>query len=273
MTVDTAARGHDSLITDQLNAEWSVLGGRPVPRNWSLPPLAWCTCLSDAFDVIAHARRHRPDDADELLLALLARHIDGADELAGRLVLQVMLGRAVNLARRAHRHGAHGIRGDLAQLTAAAVAGLWQAIAAYPVRRRRSKVSVNLSMDALRYFTALLDDRAVEIPDHLVTETPESVLTAPTPAPALELLQTLAWGVDVGAIDADDAALLTGVYCPGPGQAGGANAAAARLGLTAAAVRQRCRRATKVLAAATRSHGDRSRSPRFDTVDTITNIR
>lgn len=243
----------DALITDQLNTEWSLLAERAVPRHWEVARRAVGGSLADALDVVDRARRSDPELADTLLLDLLTRGADG-DDLAGRLVLQALLGRAVNLARRAHRRGASGARGDLAQLTAAAVAALWNTIATYPVHRRRRKVSVNLCMDALSHFTALLDDRAPETVDDHVLEGEEPVFAQHSPAPAVELLETLAWGIDTEAITTDDAALLTRVYCPGPGQDGGAMAVARELGIAPATVRQRCRRATSRLTAAVRAH-------------------
>lgn len=242
------------MITDQLNAEWQTIAARPVPRRWRAPALVCCSSLADALDAITASRRSDAATADTLLIELLTHRVERGDDSAGRLVLQAMLGRAVNLARRAYRAGATGIRGDLPQLMATAVAALWNTIATYPVHRRRHKVSVNLCMDALGQFTALLDDHVPEAVDVTVLETVEPIFAQHTPAPAIELLNTLAWGIDTNAISRDDAALLTRVYCPGPGQPGGAQAVARELELAPATVRQRCRRATHRLAVAVHSH-------------------
>lgn len=240
------------LITDQLNAEWQVLSARVVPARWPVAALPGCDVLADALDAVQWARRHQPQAADQLLLGLLDHHVENGDELAGRLVLQALLGRAVNLARRAHRPKHPGIRGDLAQLTAAAVAALWHAIAAYPRHRRRHKVAVNLCMDALAHFTAALDDRAPEAVDIALLEAAEPMFTVREPAPAAELLDTLSWGISAQVISPDDASLLLRVYCPRPGRDGGASPVARELGLTPATVRQRCSRAVQRLAAAVR---------------------
>lgn len=239
------------LVTDQLNAEWLRLGARPVPKRWPLPGLAECLRLADAADTIARARRHQPAVADDLLVGLLDQRTGRDDHLAGRLVLQVMLGRAVNLARRTHRFGAPGVRGDLPQLTAAAVAALWHAIATYPVERRRNKVAVNLCMDALAHFNAGLQDEAPELVDANVLDTAEPVFRR-APAPVVEVFSTLTWGISKGIITADDAELLVRVYCPLPGQLGGAHRVALELGLSAATVRQRCSRAIQRLSDAVR---------------------
>lgn len=242
------------LVTDQLNAEWRRLGARPIPERWPLPHLAGCAVLADAADVIGRTRRHQPAVADDLLIGLLDQRTARDDHLAGRLVLQVMLGRAVNLARRAHRFGAAGVRGDLPQLTAAAVAALWHAIATYPVARRRHKVAVNLCMDALRHFNAALEDDTPDLVDATVLDAAEPLIHR-APAPVVEVFATLTWGIGKGVITADDAELLVRVYCPLPGQHGGAHLVARELGLTPATVRQRCSRAIQRLSAAVQARG------------------
>ncbi|RIQ20148.1 RNA polymerase sigma factor [Jiangella rhizosphaerae] len=242
------------LVTDQLNAEWRRLGARPIPKRWTLPGLAGCAVLADAADVIGRTRRHQPAFADGLLIGLLDQRTARDDHLAGRLVLQVMLGRAVNLARRAHRFGVAGVRGDLPQLTAAAVAALWHAIATYPVDRRRHKVAVNLCMDTLRHFNLALEDDAPDLVDTAVLDTAEPVFHH-APAPVVEVFATLTWGIGKGIITADDAELLVRVYCPLPGQHGGAHVVARELGLSPAAVRQRCSRAIQRLSAAVQARG------------------
>ncbi|PZF86512.1 hypothetical protein [Jiangella anatolica] len=238
------------LVTDQLNAEWRRLGARPVPKRW-LPEFSGCAVLADAADTIGRTRRHHPAVADGLLIGLLDQRSVCDDHLAGRLVLQVMLGRAVRLARRTHRFGAAGVRGDLPQLTAAAVAALWHAIATYPVERRRNKVAVNLCMETLSHFNAALEDDAPQLVDATVLDTAEPVIR-PAPAPVVEVFATLTWGVSKGIISADDAELLVRVYCPLPGQLGSAHLVARELGLTPAAVRQRCSRAIQRLSGAVR---------------------
>lgn len=250
-----AIPAHSSvLVTDQLNAEWRRLGARPIPKRWPLPALAGCTVLADAADVIGRTRRDQPSVADDLLIGLLDQRTECDDHLAGRLVLQVMLGRAIRLARRAHRFGMPGVRGDLPQLTGAAVAALWHAIATYPVDRRRHKVSVNLCMDALRYFNVSLADDAPDLVDPTVLDTAEPLFHH-APAPVVEVFATLTWGIGKQIITADDAELLVRVYCPLPGQHGGAHLVARELGLSPGAVRQRCSRAIQRLSTAVQDHG------------------
>lgn len=248
-----ASASRTTLITDQLNAEWQALADHAVPKRWRISGLASCHSLADVLSAIDWGRRHDPVAADLMLLDLLDQHTENGDALAGRLVLQAMLGRAVNLVRRTHRFGAAGVRGELHQLTAAAVAGLWSAIATYPVRRRRQKVAVNLCMETLRHFTEYLDDHAPRAVDGGAFEALEPMFGDRPPAPVVELLDTLTWGVAAGVITTDEATLLGRVYCPGPGQEGGAVAVARELGVTPTTVRQRCSRATQRLAAAVRA--------------------
>ena len=254
VTVLTPSAASTALITDRLNTEWLGLANRRIPDTWQIPALPQWASLGDAAGIISSARLSDPAAADATLLALLSRHQHDADELAGRLVLQVMLGRAVNLVRRTYRRGAAGMRGSLPQLSSASVAALWIAIARYPVDRRRQKVSVNLCMDALGYFTASLDDNAPQVIDSRVLDSVEPLFTQHTPPAAVELLRVLAWGVDAQAISIEDASLLTQVYCPAPGVEGGAFAVASRLAITPATVRQRCSRAAQRLARAVRTN-------------------
>jgi len=67
----------------------------------------------------------------------------------------------------------------------------------------------------------------------------------PQPNAATELDRVLAWAVTTGAITDAEHKLLTAVFTPEPGQPGGHIAVAAARGVTSAAVRQRCSRATR----------------------------
>lgn len=248
-TISSSSR----LITDKINAEWGAISVRPTPPQWGVSKLADGVTLKDAVDALARCRRHDPVAADEVLIDLLTRHSQG-DEMAGRFVLQVMLGRAINLARKTYRPGALGTRGDLAQLTAAAVAALWGTIATYPVHRRRRKVAVNLCMETLRCFISLIDDDARDVVDDQIADTAAPLFAQHEPPSALAVLQTLTWAVETRALSLDEAAILVRVYCPPPGREGGAQAVSRELGITSASVRQRCSRAISRLAAAIQVH-------------------
>lgn len=250
-TASGARRRSDNSLVGQLNLEWSALrispeGARAVAR-WAetAEVLQGCTNLADIETRTAAADRQA---ADAVLLALL--ELTAADErLAGRTVLQLMLGKAVRIA------AAQTGRADRDLLEQLAVAALWDVIATYPITRRREKVAANLAMDTLRQVVKELAPGRQETPVEPDTFGFGSSLEEPTedaaPVADLELLEILAWGVDNGAITRDEASLLVRVYCPEPGSEGGA-VVAAEFGLTWAAARQRCSRAVRRLAAAVR---------------------
>lgn len=244
----------EHLVTDKINSEWRRLAIRPTPAAWAMPTGWPRSSLGDVLDALTWSRRHDPASADAVFIELLTRNLDG-DELAGRLVLQVMIGRAIKLARQTHRPGRSGIRGDLSQLMSAAVHALWNSIATYPVCRRRRKVPVNLCMDALRHFLALIDEPWLEVTDAQPLDALEPMFARHAPAPAVELLDTLRWAVETKSITSDEASLLTRVYCPKPGHPGGALAVSRELGIQPTTVRQRCSRAASRLASAVRSDG------------------
>lgn len=231
----------DHSLVGQLNLEWAQLRGRRIDTWATRPALAGCASLADVEARTAAADK---SSADEILLDLLELNRDG-DELAGRTVLQLMLGKAVRIA------ASHTGRADRDTLEQLAIAALWDVIATYPIARRRKKVAANLAMDTLRQVVAELGHDRHESP---VETDVLSAVAGDVDDPAdtvvdAELFEVLAWGVESGAITGQDAALLTAVYCTGPDNPGGA-AAAAEFGLSWAAARQRCSRAVRRLATA-----------------------
>ena len=72
------------------------------------------------------------------------------DQLAGRVVLQAVIGRMVRMAQRDPRAG---IDDYLAQL--------WCAISSYPLQRRPVRIAANLSMDTLKARIRTPDARPV----------------------------------------------------------------------------------------------------------------
>ena len=243
-TTHTGARKRlDQTLVGQLNLEWAQLRTRPTDTTWTAwPALAECATLAD---VEAHAAASDRQSADEILLALLELTAAG-DRLAGRTVLQLMLGKAVRIA------ASHTGRADRDTLEQLAVAALWDVIATYPIERRRQKVAANLAMDTLRQVVAEFGYDRHESPveaDVLTAVAPDVDDTAVGTVVDAELFEVLAWGIDTGVITQEDGALLTAVYCPGPDNPGRAHTAAL-FGLTWAAARQRCSRAVRKLAAA-----------------------
>ena len=126
-------------IVGELNREWLHLvsdGGqhyRGDATSWHehAPALRGCRSLADVLQLVR-------DDPDMPLVALLALARDG-DELAGRVVLQSLIGRLVGMARR-------DVRASVDDYLAA----LWCVICTYPVERRPRHIAANLALDTLK---------------------------------------------------------------------------------------------------------------------------
>lgn len=120
-----------ALIAD-LNAEWTRLceQGNPPVRTWADRHVATHSCrtLPDVLGAI----RASPDP---VLTALLIEAADG-DPLAGRVVLQAMLGKVVRLVQTHPGLGAEDF-----------VAAMWCRIRTYPLQRRPNKIAANLAWD------------------------------------------------------------------------------------------------------------------------------
>ncbi len=244
-TCTGARRRTDASLVGRLNAEWSRLCAHPRTQSavahWGRrhPELAGCLALEDVELAVATAGSER---ADPILLALLRLARDG-DSLAGRTVLQLMLGKAVRIA--STRAG----RDTKPSLEHTAVAALWTVIATYPIERRPAKVAANIAMETLRAVTGELTHQLSETPtspDVLAADLMPLTASERTTADH-ELLELLTWSVDAGTITAADATLILDIYTPAPGIEGGA-AAAERHGLSWPAARQRASRAIRKVA-------------------------
>lgn len=244
VTITGARRQTGTGVAGRLNDEWDRLctdGRSAAVARWAAahPALSGCRELSDVEAAVTAGA------ADAVLLALLRLAHDG-DELAGRTVLQLMLGKAIRIA------GGHAGRDSRECLEHAAVAALWTVIATYPTDRRPTKVAANIAMDTLGAVSRELAHRRSETPTE--PDALASVLGSDSSAPAtdVDLTELLAWAVDAGAISAADAGLLIDIYAPAPGLDGGA-AAAERAGISWAAARQRASRAVRKIALAVRT--------------------
>jgi len=125
---------HNFRIIDTLNAEWAQLSLNTdyVGRLAGQYP-ALCGCR-DLGDVLSAARV----DSDAVLGALLCENANGI-RLAGRTVLQTMLGRIVLLALR-----------DTQSSVDDYVAAAWCRISTYPLGRRPVRIAANLALDTLK---------------------------------------------------------------------------------------------------------------------------
>jgi hypothetical protein len=251
-------------LAAQLNLEWAGLAFSPssaaAAERWgrSCPVLAGASSPEDL-----RARVAGPDVAarDAVLLALLELAQAG-DVLAGRTVLQAMLGKAVRVAASAARRAEFG--GDQQEALSCAVAALWQVIATYPVAGRPSRVAANLALDTLAlvqrgHTGSSLRRRAVpEVPTadvRTVAKDGHLEQAAPEPADA-ELYTLLAWAVRCRVMALPEARLLVRVYgVDAHGWPVDVRAIAAQEGISRPALRQRCHRLARRLGAAALAAG------------------
>ncbi len=254
---DLAAHWLRGSLPSRLNVEWRSLcdaaDTAAVVAGWASdrPALAGLASLRGVLRRIAD---EDPAGRDAVLLALLelAR---GGDGLAGRVVLQAMLPKAVRVAMSVVRRP--DVLGDREEAHARAVAALWQAIATYPLQARPARVPGNLALDTLA-----LVQRGHTGSSHFSVAFPEQpfadlevlgdagrVDVGPDdlfgPADA-ELLTLLAWSVRTGVLELHEARLLIRVYVP-DGHGLDTHLIAAELGISRAALRQRCSRLARRL--------------------------
>lgn len=196
-----------------LNAEWARLALAPPPG-----PGVWAPVLAGLPDLAAvlDAVRSRPD---EVLGALLAAATAG-DQLAGRVVVQAMLGKMVRLAVRDPTH-------DLGDHLLA----LWEVLRRYPLEARPTSIAGNLALDTLKRV------RRWRAPEEgiLDCETTSRLIRAPWRS-STSIDEVLDAAVRLGMLDAAGRALLEDVYLDAPGP-------------RPAATRQRCSRLIRRLRA------------------------
>jgi hypothetical protein len=254
---ELAAHWLADSLPSRLNAEWRSLcataASAAVVSGWASgrPALAGAHTLDGLLLRITHGK---PAGRDAVLLALLELASNG-DRLAGRVVLQAMLPKAVRLAMSVVRRP--DVLGDREEAQARALAALWQAIATYPLAARPGQVTGNLALDTLAliqrghtgssYFTPAFPEQPFADLDVLREAGHHDVgpddLTGPADA---ELLVLLAWSVRTGVLARDEARLLTRTYLS-DGHAADRQAIAAELRISEPALRQRCSRLTRRL--------------------------
>jgi len=187
-------------VFDLLDGEWRKLSHEPTTAR-RLRDV--CRCADDArtlADVEAYVRGAGPEAADRVLLALVTRAVAG-DELAARVLLQLLLPGTRNLARR------WWALGDPDERAAAAVTAVYHRIRHYPLERRPGKVAANVLMDAARELrrAAARIDRCVPHDDRRAAA--DAADNQPTDA-AEELAGALLDAVDDGTITRADAELI-----------------------------------------------------------------
>lgn len=247
----TSVAGSRFALVDALNAEWALLeddsalagfSGAEI-RRWSADREELAGCATPA-QVLAAIRA----DPDPILGALISVHqhsrgsagTPAGEELAGRIVMQAMLGKLVSMARRDRRCGVEDYIGRL-----------WERIGEYPLARRPRRIAANLALDTLKAVTrdrwaAERAARMVAVPASDLDRAGLERRDAGTVGDAADLTarRVLRRAEDLGLIDSATRRLLWSVYTEGLTSA----AAADRHGLTATTVRYRCSRAIRRLA-------------------------
>ncbi|WP_432498830.1 hypothetical protein [Kineococcus gypseus] len=248
-------------LVQALNSEWQQLAQQPANalavQRWAVqaPALRGLRSLTDLCDSFAALRRTGdPGCTDEPLLALLELAHDG-EELAGRAVVQLFLGRAARLIQNQVRTSG----AETCEVEAQVIAALWQAVMRYPRHRRPRRVAANLAMDSLR----LTQHHWLHSPTPgareegfgttyevplLATEDQDPALNATErrePAAWPRVVHLLSDAVAHGAITGEQAQVLLQVYAPPPGQqAHGVAEVAAQLGITTPTLHRRLSRLT-----------------------------
>ena len=260
-------QGTTATLAGRLNLEWARLCEAPSSdealNRWAVaqPVLAGARSLDD---LRAWVGCDDVEARDAVLLALLELAQSG-EQLAGRTVLQAMLGKAVRVGNAVA--GRPDMHGDREEAVSVAVAALWQVIATYPVIARPSRVAANLALDTValvqrghtgssffrRTFPEMpvADLRTVgEVVHHDVG--PDE----PTGPADAQLYVLLAWGVRAGVLDLDAARLLARVYTVDQdGVPVDGRAIAALEGISWSTLRQRCNRLAHRLGAAAANSG------------------
>ena len=247
-------------IFQALSSEWAHLCALPsmgqTLRRWAKaePVLRAAESLGDLVDRIDAGDR---SVEDSYLLALV-RLAQNGQQLAGRVLVQAMLPKLARFAATV-RPTSNDDRWteDRRHIV---VATFWEIIHSYPAGRRSTRVAANLALDTLHRLTRESRRPPADIPvnpkclaSRIHRPAADGVID---PAeftgilsPDADLLEVIAWGLDVKAIASDDASLLVRVYLADD-DCHGVASIARELHVSPAAIRQRCSRARRRLTAA-----------------------
>lgn len=249
-----------SPLYRQLLREWvdlnTLTASAVTVHQWARlePTLTGYTRPADIVDAIDAAD---PARTDEMLLALLRLHQRG-HQLAGRVLLQTMLPKLIQIARRASPTSSDDAWTE--DRHHIAIAEFWDVMTGYPVDRRPTRVASNLALDTLhRLVGGRRHQHAIPIAPNQMrvlnggrAHAATSDAVVGTISVDADLIQVLTWAVAHAVVTADEATLLAEAYLT-DGPRSGFAATAARLGLSQAAVRQRCSRASRRITAAVRN--------------------
>lgn len=189
-------------LVNALNEEWHQLGPghRDVVQSWARGEVALDGCRT-AADVLARSQ-HRPD---EVLGVLIALDHEGVG-LAGRIVLQAMLGKMVVMACRDPQAGVDDY-----------VTQLWCRVRSYPLAERPHRIAANLALDTLKAVHAERGGRASATGKRVVPCVPLDLSEAEPPSAPVDLsaVRVLRAANELGLIDDPTHRLLVAVYAGG----------------------------------------------------------
>ncbi|MCX4673674.1 hypothetical protein OG453_44775 [Streptomyces sp. NBC_01381] len=143
----------DNNVVNRLNAEWRWLCDRPAPaaqvRGWLIEAGVVDEQTPHRLDELHDLLQQRSQEegrrfSDAWLTVLLERAVSEGEQaqLAARVVVQAMLPGAVRMTRRCLRAGEEFT--DVAQLV---VAALYQVVRSFPIERRHRQLARNLRLE------------------------------------------------------------------------------------------------------------------------------
>jgi hypothetical protein len=235
----TSGRRRGFSIVEALDREWCELvrDHRETVTRWAGQHDALAPFRS-LDDVLSAARLN----SDPVLAALLAE-VSIGDQVAGRVVLQALIGRMVRMAQRDPRSTVDDY-----------LALLWCVINNYPLQRRPVRIAANLSLDTLKAVSR--EHRWLGQGDVTLGPSSDSLegLLSPvgldgspydSPPVDVEVHEVLEAGKQLRLIDDSASALLQSVYVDGMT----GTQSARRFNTSAGMIRVRCSKAVRQLAA------------------------
>lgn len=226
---------HDTGLIGSLNHEWATtLAETPVPTTWALP-----AHVATLEDLRLEITTNTPAARDVLLHALIT-HAGSNDHTAGRVIVQVMLGKVVNLSRTAHNRG-------IEDPVETVLTALWGVISTYPLRRHTS-ITGNLALDTLNKLPAAQPHPADFLNPNLHETSPE------TYEDETHVATTLAWAQRQGLLTDSDVQLIARMTLAEDADDINLHVAAAQMGIPHAVLRKRYSRAVNRLADAVRTY-------------------
>lgn len=189
-----------STIFELFASDWQRLCGDPAVHRELADAYEAAGGARSLPELLGYVRSAGHADADRVLLALVARAVEG-DRLAAVVTLHLLLPGTRRLAQRWW-----GL-GDDEEAAAAAVAAVYQRICNYPLARRPGRVAANVLMDAAGDLRRSIP-RLVTSASGTVTDMVAHLGDDDRRTPAEELLEILVDAVGDGRVRVVDAELI-----------------------------------------------------------------